>query len=62
MFSIIALIAYINGYPTITWVSAVTEVLLWYYVFMHMTSKIKYYVIHNVRRIVRPKGDDMYDV
>jgi len=62
MFSIIALIAYINGYPTITWVSAVTEVLLWYYVFTHMTSKIKYYVIHNVRRIVRPKGDDMYDV
>jgi len=62
MFSIIALIAYIKGYPTITWVSAVIEILAMYYLFTRMTSKTKYYVINNVRRIVRPKGDDMYDV
>lgn len=62
MFSVIALLAYINGYPMITWVSAVIEMLVMYHLFNRATKDTKYYVIDNVRHIVRPKGDDMYDV
>jgi len=57
MFSLIALLSFINGYPTITWVSVVVEMLIWYYVYNNMTSKTKYYVIDNVRYFVKERGD-----
>lgn len=61
MFSIIALISFIHGYPTITWVSAVTEMVLWYYMYTKIKSEQKYYILDNVRYIVKDRRD-MYDV